>query len=305
MCNNNGARRKRQGGAMCPSYRVTHDEQHVTRGRANSLRLALSGQLGPEAMASDAMAETMKLCVGCKACKRECPTGVDMARMKIEVQAARRRTHGPSWRRHRFTAPAASGPAGGPELVLWADSFNAAFEPETLTAALAVLTAAGYRATRQPRPPPALLRPPLPGARHPPDRPRTLLPAHLPRRAARPAAQPLGRPRRRQSPAARPLPPETFGTMGTIEATLRLIPGLAVETIDSTRCGMAGAFSYQTETVEISRAMAAQNLLPAIRAADPTTILVADGTSCRHQIKDGSNREAVHVAHVLATAMQV
>ncbi|MEM7634849.1 MAG: FAD-linked oxidase C-terminal domain-containing protein, partial [Pseudomonadota bacterium] len=89
MCNNNGACRKLAGGAMCPSYRVTRDEAHLTRGRANSLRLAISGQLGPEALAGDAMAETMKLCVGCKACQRECPTGVDMAAMKIEVTAAR------------------------------------------------------------------------------------------------------------------------------------------------------------------------------------------------------------------------
>src|SRR6476469_8945285 len=89
MCNNNGACRKVEGGVMCPSYRVTREERAVTRGRANSLRLAISGQLGPDALSSDEMAETMKLCVSCKACRRECPTGVDMARMKIEVQAAR------------------------------------------------------------------------------------------------------------------------------------------------------------------------------------------------------------------------
>ncbi|MDX2155657.1 MAG: FAD-linked oxidase C-terminal domain-containing protein [Hyphomicrobiaceae bacterium] len=89
MCNNNGECRKPQGGAMCPSYRVTRDERDVTRGRANTLRLAISGQLGPDALSSDAMLETMALCVSCKACKRECPTGVDMARMKIEVLAAR------------------------------------------------------------------------------------------------------------------------------------------------------------------------------------------------------------------------
>ena len=89
MCNNNGACRKLTGGVMCPSYRVTRDERDVTRGRANTLRLAISGQLGPAALISDEMAETMKLCVSCKACRRECPTGVDMARMKIEVQAAR------------------------------------------------------------------------------------------------------------------------------------------------------------------------------------------------------------------------
>lgn len=84
MCNNNGTCRKIAGGAMCPSYRVTREEQDVTRGRANSLRLAISGQLGRDAFTSDAMKETMSLCVGCKACRRECPTGVDMAKMKIE-----------------------------------------------------------------------------------------------------------------------------------------------------------------------------------------------------------------------------
>ncbi len=85
MCNNNGACRKADPGVMCPSYRVTGEEQHVTRGRANSLRLALSGQLGPDALASDEMKAALDLCVSCKACKRECPTGVDMARMKIEA----------------------------------------------------------------------------------------------------------------------------------------------------------------------------------------------------------------------------
>src|SRR6516225_2297527 len=89
MCNNNGACRKLEGGVMCPSYRATRDEKDVTRGRANTLRLAISGQLGPDALASDEMMETLKLCVSCKACRHECPVGVDMARMKIEVQAAR------------------------------------------------------------------------------------------------------------------------------------------------------------------------------------------------------------------------
>ena len=94
MCNNNGACRALAGGVMCPSYRVTREERDVTRGRANTLRLAITGQLGPDALASDEMAETLKLCVSCKACRRECPTGVDMARMKIEVQAARIAKHG-------------------------------------------------------------------------------------------------------------------------------------------------------------------------------------------------------------------
>ncbi|MGZ6029808.1 MAG: FAD-binding and (Fe-S)-binding domain-containing protein, partial [Myxococcaceae bacterium] len=94
MCNNNGACRKSEPGVMCPSFLVTQDEQHGVRGRANALRLALTGQLGPEALVSDALAETMSLCVGCKGCRRECPTGVDMARMKLEVLWQRQRRHG-------------------------------------------------------------------------------------------------------------------------------------------------------------------------------------------------------------------
>jgi Fe-S oxidoreductase/FAD/FMN-containing dehydrogenase len=98
MCNNNGACRKSDPGVMCPSYRATGDEQHLTRGRANSLRLALSGQLGPDALVSQEMRETMALCVSCKGCKRECPTGVDMARMKIEFLHHYRKRHGLSAR---------------------------------------------------------------------------------------------------------------------------------------------------------------------------------------------------------------
>ncbi len=94
MCNNNGHCRKFDAGTMCPSYRVTRDEQHLTRGRANTLRLALSGQLGSDALTGDAVHEALDLCVGCKGCKRDCPTGVDMARMKFEVQAQRRRRFG-------------------------------------------------------------------------------------------------------------------------------------------------------------------------------------------------------------------
>ena len=103
MCNNNGECRKTPGnsaggGVMCPSFRVTRDERDSTRGRANSLRLALSGQLGRDALASDEMLDTMKLCVSCKACRSECPTGVDMAKMKIEVLAAANARRGLSLR---------------------------------------------------------------------------------------------------------------------------------------------------------------------------------------------------------------
>jgi len=94
MCNNNGHCRKFDAGTMCPSYRVTRDEQHLTRGRANTLRLALSGQLGADAFTSEEMHETMDLCVGCKGCRRDCPTGVDMAKMKIEFLDHYKKRHG-------------------------------------------------------------------------------------------------------------------------------------------------------------------------------------------------------------------
>ncbi len=194
MCNNNGACRKVDADVMCPSYRVTRDEIHSTRGRANSLRLALSGQLGPDALVSDAMYETMRLCVGCKGCKRECPTGVDMARMKVEFLHHYRARHGlplrerlfaylpryaahplapllnlgtvpglarlsraalgltkrplPRWRGDRFRAvEAQSAAAADAEVALFADTFNAAFEPETLRAGVRVLRSLGYRVT--------------------------------------------------------------------------------------------------------------------------------------------------------------
>ncbi|WP_062309485.1 FAD-binding and (Fe-S)-binding domain-containing protein [Polynucleobacter sinensis] len=106
ICNNNGHCRKFDAEVMCPSYRVTRDEKHLTRGRANTLRLALSNQLdiqdggspATSPLASDAIKEVMELCVSCKACRRECPTGVDMAKMKIEFLSAYKKRVGHSMR---------------------------------------------------------------------------------------------------------------------------------------------------------------------------------------------------------------
>ena len=102
MCNNNGHCRKFDAGTMCPSYRVTRDEKHLTRGRANTLRLALSGQIdglnAADALASEEVKEALELCVSCKGCKRDCPTGVDMAKMKVEFLSHYKAKHGHSIR---------------------------------------------------------------------------------------------------------------------------------------------------------------------------------------------------------------
>src|SRR5258705_12322489 len=245
MLNNNRPCRKLEGGVMCPSYRATRNEKDVTRGRANTLRLAISGQLGPDALASDEMADTLKLCVSCKACRHECPVGVDMAKMKIEVLAARVAMHGlslrdrlvgflpryaglasrfaplanwrnnspllrrlfekvagisaqrtlPEWRRDVFSIEAeAIGPAGGSEGVLFADTFNRAYERENPDPTLRGLVAGGYRG---PIPKPA-------GGRRPVWCGRTFLSAGLvghPRRAPeRPGYthRPRSPPRRRR-----------------------------------------------------------------------------------------------------------
>jgi FAD/FMN-containing dehydrogenase/Fe-S oxidoreductase len=407
MCNNNGACRKLEGGVMCPSYRATRDEKDVTRGRANTLRLAISGQLGPDALTSDAMADTLKLCVSCKACRHECPTGVDMAKMKIEVLAARANKHGlslrdrlvgylphyaawaaklaplanarnnspwlrrllerfagisakrdlPAFRRDVFRSDAeAVGPVDGREVVLFADTFNRAYERENLDDALRVLVAGGYR-VHLPKPadhgralccgrtflsaglvdnaraeldrlvatyaPFAARGVPILGLE--PSCLLTLRDELLSLRSDDAAKSVSANALlfeeflAREAAAGRlqlPLHPiadkallhghchqKSFGAFTPVQQVLRLIPDLAVETIDSSCCGMAGAFGYGADTYDVSMQMAEASLLPAVRKADPATLIVADGTSCRHQIADGASRHALHVARVLAMSL--
>jgi FAD/FMN-containing dehydrogenase/Fe-S oxidoreductase len=406
MCNNNGHCRKFDAGTMCPSFRATRDERHLTRGRANTLRLALSGQLGAGALAADEVRDALDLCVGCKGCKRECPTGIDMARMKIETTHAYKAKHGFTLRDRLIGhlpryAPAAARFAGllnlrnrsralrrlgewatglaaqrelprwsakpflrslgaraepaAPDLALFADTFNNYFEPENLGAALGVLEAAGYavhvaglgrrplccgrtylsagmveRAKTEAARVAAAL---LPSARRGMpivglepsclytlrDEYRALLPrndAAALGGAALLFEEFLARERKagRLKLALKALPQakaklhghchqKAFGAMGSVSEALALVPGLAVEPIETSCCGMAGAFGYEREHHAVSVAMGELALLPAVRAAGAGTLIVADGTSCRHQIRDGAGREALHVARVLAAAL--
>ncbi len=97
---------------------------------------------------------------------------------------------------------------------------------------------------------------------------------------------------------------KAFGVMGAVEGVLGLIPELKLETIQSGCCGMAGAFGFDADHFDVSMQMAALNLLPAVLAVDEHTTIVADGVSCRQQIRDGSGRQALHVARVLANALR-
>jgi len=94
MCSGLGACRKKLDGTMCPSYMVTREEKHSTRGRANTLRLALAGRLGESGLTDDGVKEVMSLCLECRACKAECPVGVDVARFKSEFLASYWQRHG-------------------------------------------------------------------------------------------------------------------------------------------------------------------------------------------------------------------
>jgi len=402
MCNNNGSCRGRDAGVMCPSYRATGDEQHLTRGRANTLRLALSGQLGPDALVSDDMRETMALCISCKGCRRECPTGVDMARMKIEFLNHYRQRHGLS-RRDRLIAylpryapyaariapllnsrnripflarfgerlfglstgrrlphwsgrPYRATSSGiGREVVLLVDTFARYFEPENAGAAERVLARAGYRIVS---PDPPRDRPLCCGrtflstglvdeARREAKRmldalaphvaagtpivglePSCLLtlrdefPAILPGTATKALAQRAQlfeefvdseRAAGRFELALAPMEGRTallhghchqkaFAAVGAAVKALQLIPGLSVETFDSTCCGMAGSFGYEAEHYEMSLKIGELSVLPKMRAALPDTLLAASGTSCRHQIADAVGREARHPVRILDDA---
>jgi Fe-S oxidoreductase len=97
---------------------------------------------------------------------------------------------------------------------------------------------------------------------------------------------------------------KAFDAMPAVEQVLRLVPGLSVETIEATCCGMAGSFGYEAEHFETSMKIGELSVLPKMRAAAQDALLVADGTSCRHQIRDGAQRNAVHVARVLERALR-
>ena len=454
MCNNNGHCRKFDAGTMCPSYRVTRDEKHLTRGRANTLRLALSGQLGslPSAQpfgavggstpamsrtlgdvrgsghpppageawgegALKAVHEALDLCVGCKGCKRDCPTGVDMAKMKVEFLHHYKARYGytlkdklvarlpdyahwasrfapllnlrdkipglaalsekltgfsakrtlPQWTTKTFfrqppvSATRTEVLVAAKPVVLFVDTFNGTFESANATAALKVLQAAGYtthvatktvadgkhlccgrtylasgmvsHAKAKATELVAALLPfaergiaivglepsclltlrdemlvmDLGDAAQTISQHALLFEEFLAREAA---AGKLNELKAKLQAVDRAIllhghcHQKAFGAVSPIIDVLKLIPGAQTELIESSCCGMAGSFGYETNHYAVSMQMAELSLLPAVRK-QPNAIVVADGTSCRHQIRDGAQREAIHVAVLMARQLGV
>ena len=399
MCNNNGACRKLSGGVMCPSFRATRDEEHSTRGRANTLRLAMSGKFGEDALCDVGVQDSLKYCLGCKACGSECPTGVDMARMKIEVLAQKYLSERPAFHDQviayfpryapvvsrlwflanqgkkipgiskmgewlfgldakqdlpRWASPKSVNRFRGrqnslstPSVVIFADCFNTYFEPDNVHAAMEVLKAGGHSFN---------LLSQKGGNQRPLCCGRTFLSMGLVDQAMAEARRfvvsaskyiELGIPivglepscilslreemgdllsisaefKSRillieeylektkdenktklnfKSPANRKVflhghcHQKAAGVMSHTIGSLAQVPGVEVEVIKSGCCGMAGSFGYQKKSSHVADKIAELELAPAIRSIDQDCAISAGGTSCRHQIKNKTGRNAVH-----------
>jgi FAD/FMN-containing dehydrogenase/Fe-S oxidoreductase len=399
-----GACRKAGGGTMCPSYMVTQEERHSTRGRAHLLWEMLEGRVIDTGWHSDSVREALDLCLSCKACKTECPVNVDMATYKAEflahhygdrfrplqhyafgfmdrlalaaslvpgvtprlanlplalpglshaikavlsVAQERRlprfaaRSFQSDW--NRRLRESAEGAMPG-RAVLFPDTWNNYYHPQSLHAAARVLKRAGF-AVEVPRGHVCCGRPLydfgfLGPARaylsqilsqftpqidaglslvflepscasvfrdelvnfFPHDdralrlRDQTLLLSEFLVRYA-PDFEPAQH-RGRKIVLQGHCHHKSLMKM-TDEVALLRRTGAEVQLLDSGCCGMAGPFGFEREKFSVSQALGERVLLPAVRAAAPDTILVADGFSCREQIAQNTSRHAIHFAEVI------
>ena len=402
MCNNNGACRKLDSGVMCPSYRVTKEEKDLVRGRANTLRLALSNQLPEGSFASKEMYETMELCVSCKACQRECPMSVDMAKMKSEFLSHYYKKF--SMRiKDRITSemprliwllkiiapifnkiknlPLVSSivekfgfavERNMPEVqnqntlreiyndqtfsekkvILFADTFNVNFENQNLIYSIKVLNKFGYQAIIPSFGKDKLDRPLCCG--------RTYISYgqldkaskelnrfndyiinnnyfNLPVVGIEPSClltftdeyQKLKNVNNREKIKNKFYLLEEFileqikndnkvktnkfdqnvlihghchqKSQDRMKGLMSLLSELKINNkmIESSCCGMAGSFGYDSKNYEVSKKMANLSLIPAINNSDEADFIIANGTSCRHQISDLSHKKGKHVSELL------
>jgi FAD/FMN-containing dehydrogenase/Fe-S oxidoreductase len=403
MCSGVGLCRKTREGTMCPSFMVTREEAHSTRGRANTLRLAMNGELGDARLSDRGVHDVLDLCLECRACKSECPVGVDVARFKSEFLSGYWERHGlamsahafghahaasalgsrfaplsnaiansqpvrwlleqaigvdrrrtlPTWTRHtlrkRVTANGTAGHA-----LLFVDTFTEYEAPEIGVSAIDVLNASGLPTALAPNVccgRPLISQGLLGEARRQaganvhalfeaatagqaivfmepsclsavredaPD----LLRGELQRRARVVARQSLlfeeylerecaaGRAvlKLKSGPANIHLHPHchqrSMGLAAPARALLARVPGAAVTDLEAGCCGMAGSFGYTRGHYDVSRAIGERRLLPVARALDARSVLVAAGTSCRHQVRDLAGAVAVHPAVLLRSLLE-
>ena len=400
MCSGLGACRKKLDGTMCPSYMVTQDETDSTRGRANVLRLAMAGRIGEAGLGDDGVYDVLDLCLECRACKAECPVGVDMARFKSEFLADYWSRHGVS-RHARVLGHARTvakwGSAFAPlsnwimnsgvgkragekwlgidrrralptfapltlahmapssdarcDAVVFNDTFTNYYEPEIGMAVFDVLRAAGLRAGlawHQCCGRPQISKGLLGEARTLAERNAEALHPHAAAgrkilfcepsclSAVREDAPSLlrGEARRKALAVAsacvlfeeyaqtmvKKLPlkagpaeillhghchQKSMGLLAPAKSLLESIPGSVVIDLDAGCCGMAGSFGYAAAHFDVSRAIGERKLLPAVRNRKPGTVVVAAGTSCRHQVKDFTGERAIHPAVLIRSLLDI
>jgi FAD/FMN-containing dehydrogenase/Fe-S oxidoreductase len=401
MCSGVGVCRKTMQGTMCPSYMATREEKHSTRGRANTLRLVLSGQLGAHGLADDAVREVLDLCLECRACRSECPVGVDVARMKSEFLAAYwrrcgtpasarvlghidrvarwgsrfapvanllarqaavrimnerllgidRRRPAPAFARDTFRRQFArrASPPRGSGVVIFVDTFTNHYHPAIGIAGVDVLERLGYEVRlaanvccgrplisqglldearararqnverlspviREDRPllflePSCLsaVREDVPDLLRGDDRQRAhaiagrslLFEEWLEREAAAGRAQLAMRPGPATVLVHGHCHQKAMGALASAKALLGRIPNARIVDPDAGCCGMAGSFGYMKDHYEISRAIGERRLLPAARALDAGSVVVASGTSCRQQLADLAGVRAQHAVELV------
>jgi FAD/FMN-containing dehydrogenase/Fe-S oxidoreductase len=400
-CVGAGVCRRHDGGTMCPSYMVTREEMHSTRGRARLLNEMLRGEAVTDGWKSEAVKGALDLCLSCKGCKGECPVQVDMATYKAEFLShyyerrvrprsaytmghihrwarlaslapglANFATHAPlaataarmmagvhpdrripSFAAHTFidwfrTRPHAARRSGRP-VVLWPDTFTNHFRPHAARAAVDVLEAAGFdvrvpmqdvccgrplydwgmldqaRTTLEHTL--AVLREPV--ARGIPvvvlepscasvfrDELPEILGGNLEARRLSGQTLLLSELLRRDAPDFTPPPLERKALVHghchhkaimkmNDEVALLEAMKIDVDMPDTGCCGMAGAFGFERAHYDVSMACGERVLLPAVRAASPDTLIVADGFSCQEQIAQSVNRRPLHLAEVIEMAL--
>jgi FAD/FMN-containing dehydrogenase/Fe-S oxidoreductase len=398
LCNGSGVCRKNLEGTMCPSFMVTGEEEHSTRGRANALRAVLDGRLPPEELTGERLRGVMDLCISCKGCKAECPSNVDMARLKSEVLSLYHEQHALSLRERLFSHPELSGRLGvltspfsnwlfskrwfrtvleatvgidrrrslppfasetfeswfrrrgssgaprGKKVVLFHDTFMNYNEPEIGRAATLLLEASGYDvvlakaaccgrpqiskgmldearllAARNAEALYPYVREGVPIVGCEPscilgfrDEYPDLVPGEESKALARGSFLVEELFERERIALEAPEAPERVLLHGhchlkALAGTEALVAFMkkfsrSVSLVDSGCCGMAGSFGYEKEHYDVSLRMAERRLAPAVRSAGEGTVVGAPGTSCRHQLRDVTGRQAMHPVEIAARA---